>query len=804
MGIQKLWISVLLIGVSLYSFPSHTHKNKKFPFIHIGKEKIIFKNNKATLLVEKHPWKVKLVDQNGEIHYSDSQEPHFFVGSNWITPEGKVVIKNISENSALINVTTSDGNTISFSVEKAGDTGFKVKYTLVGAKVAKIKGIIKLNPVEEIYGFGEDWNGNLAQRGQLIDIWDENGTPDECAWMPYYVSTKNYAFFLDYGGRVRFDIGQHNSNELSYEMPTDELKYTVLLGQNIASTVQNFVALNGMPAKPPRWTFEPWFWLIGDPDIPGADVSTLRGHHFIEMVDKLKELNIPVGVTWFEPPWQEARTTFVPNKDFSPDLKKLIYSLKEKGVKTLAWTVPYTTPGTTNWDEAVKNGYLIKKPQGETEDGNVKIGRSGEVEGDFYNYIDFYNPDAFKWWQAQINKAIDLGLKGFKLDAGQQINSDGILYGGRIGKDVHNSYALEYNKIFYETLEKKLGDDFLMIPRAAWIGSSSYTNFKWPGDLSGSFANNGLSASIYSSLSLGLSGIPFVSTDIGGFADRPPQEETWLRWAQFGAMLPGMETLHMPWWYSQQAIEHYRYLAWLHTDLIPYWETLANVAHEKGTPICRPLIWDYQDDMNTWRIKDEFIVGKYLLVAPFINSERAREVYLPKGNWIDFWDENEVLAGQKNVRWFKGWNESLYKFPLYIKEGAVIPMEVSNDITGFGSKYSETFITLAVWPKINVENEFILHDREGPVPITTDWKNSKKLIFKWEGSSKDYIFRISLQKNIDPAQIFSNNNSLQQYNSLDLFQKTNQDGWYYDKDDQKLWIKKLNDENSGVLSIILK
>ena len=110
-------------------------------------------------------------------------------------------------------------------------------------------------------------------------------------------------------------------------------------------------------------------------------------------------------------------------------------------------------------------------------------------------------------------------------------------------------------------MKNKLGDDFLMIPRAAWVGSPSYTNFKWPGDLSGSFANNGLPSTVHSSLSLAFCGIPFVATDIGGFKNRPAPEDVWIRWAQFGAFLPGMETLHMPWWYSKEAADHFRYLA---------------------------------------------------------------------------------------------------------------------------------------------------------------------------------------------------------------------------------------------------
>ena len=314
---------------------------------------------------------------------------------------------------------------------------------------------------------------------------------------------------------------------------------------------------------------------------PSDGINSLKGEHVLKMVNKLQEMYIPVGVTWLEPVWQTASTSMIPNPAFSPDLKKLIGDLKKLGVNTLTWTVPYTTSKASNWKVAVENNYLVKKPDNSFDDGKVKISEMGELEGRYYNYIDFFNPEAYQWWQEQIKQSLELGLKGFKLDAGQDLPDDAILFGGRLGKDVHNSYALEYNRVFYETLKQKYADNFLMIPRAAWIGSSANTNSKWPGDLRTSFGNNGLPSSVFSTLSLAFSGFPFVSTDIGGYTPRPAPEDVWIRWAQFGAMLPGMQTLNMPWWYSEKAQDYYRYLSWLHTDLTPFWNTLANEAHDQ-------------------------------------------------------------------------------------------------------------------------------------------------------------------------------------------------------------------------------
>ncbi|MDX8339638.1 glycoside hydrolase family 31 protein [Draconibacterium sp. IB214405] len=779
-------------------------KSEQFPFINENYKSFQFCNKEAKLIISKETGQIQVAGNDGKIHYSEYRKPSFLINDQWVTPNDFKILETVDNNKVVLSVLPTKEYQIKLSIERASTYGFSLKYYLDEGNFSEIKGTVKLNPVEEIYGFGESWNGHLAQRGQKIKIWDKGGTPDECAWMPYFVSTNNYTFSIDYGGEVNFDVGQLKSDELTFDLSASELSYTILIGENLASSVQNFVALHGMPSKPPRWSFEPWFWLMSDPDIPDGRPSTLRGYQNLEMVKKLKEMNIPVGVTWFEPPWQDARTSFIPNTEFTPDLKGLIKELDDLGVKTLAWTVPYTNPEASNYAEAVEKRYLVRKANSERDKGKVKISKSGELAGTYYNFIDYFNPEASTWWQKQIEQAIDLGLKGFKLDAGQGLPNDAILYEGREGKDVHNSYALEYNRVFHEVLSKKMGDDFLMIPRAAWIGSWAQTNSKWPGDLSASFAANGLPSSVLSSLSLSFSGIPFVSTDIGGFEGRPSPDNVWIRWAQFGAFLPGMQTLNMPWWYPEELMDHFRYLAWLHTDLIPYWETLANLAHKDGTPICKPLVFDYQKDQNTWRVENEFTVGEYILVAPFTDERPYRDVYLPEGTWFDFWNEDVKYDGKTTLNWGDEEFTRKWEFPVFVKEGAVIPLEIKNDVIGFGNEYSSEFITLAIWPEAEAENKFILNDREGEVPIVTNWKNKNELKISWTDSSKDYLLRVHLSENITPEKIYSGNQQLQYSNSYEAFCKAKSNVCFFDGESNNLWVKAINKKNIGLIKVELK
>lgn len=769
------------------------------------------------LIIDKASWNIRVINNENESVFANGGPYSFYVEGRWVEVKddkeragNKLVIKG----DTLLEMKVDD-ITFRLSVKKTSDYAYNIQINSPTHEIEKSSGVVTLNPVEEIYGFGEMWNGQVAQRGQSIKIWNRIGTPDECAYMPYYVSTNNYAFFLNYGGLVNFDVGKSRSDELIFDATSNGIDINIVLGESIASTVKNFFSIFGMPAKPPRWAFKPWFWLMADPFSPGdggssfypykiyvqpeGRLNTLKGEHFISTAKKFREMDIPVSVTWFEPPWQTARTSFIPNKSFSTDLKKLVEDLDQLGIKSLGWTVPYTTNESPNWSEGFNNGYLALKPDTvKVVAESVKVNIFGEAIGTSDNYIDFYNPEASEWWQKEIEKSLELGLKGFKLDDGQDLAKDSKLHGGRLGADYHNSYGLEYNKTFYSALKKKYDDDFLMIPRSAWIGSSSYTNFKWPGDLTGTFSNSGLPYSVSSMLSLSFCGFPFLTTDIGGFVDKPSPERVWIRWAQFGAFTPGMQTLHMPWWYSPEAQEHYRYLSWLHTELVPLWNTLSKESQLTAAPITKPLVWDFQDDINTWRVDNEFTVGEVFLVAPVTDVKEHKEYYLPEGRWYYFWDDNIVLEGKQTLTWLT-YKEGLYKFPLYIKEGAIIPMQVENNYTGFGNKESKEFITIVIYPKKEGLSSFLLDDTGNKVNFEVKNMN-EQLLVNWSNSDKDFLFRIHNDKSISPSKILNNDSELlPKFDGVGDFTKSARDGWFYDEKSNKTIVRIKNHMMQNIL-----
>jgi alpha-D-xyloside xylohydrolase len=596
--------------------------------------------------------------------------------------------------------------------------------------------------------------------------------------------------FLNYGGRVHFDVGKAQNDRLTYEAPANRYEITLVSGRNIAETVDHFFGLMGRPRIPPRWAFMPWFWLQNPPDDPSG--RTYDGPGILVAARRFRALDIPVGVTWFEPRWETARNSFDPAPAFSQDFAALVKQLEGLGLRVLAWTSPYTNPDSPNYATAVKNGYLVGKPAQVPD-----LAAKNRLD---YRYIDFLNPAARQWWQGEIAKGIKAGLRGFKLDAGQDLPEDVVLFGGIKGKDAHNSYAYYYNLTYSEVLRKYYGDDFMMLPRSAWIGSGSLTNFKWPGDLAATFNANGIASTVYSSLSLAFSGIPFFSTDIGGYEGLPSPEHIWIRWAQIGALFPGMETLSMPWWFSKHAQEYYRYLSWLHTDLIPYWMSLAHEAHDQSAPPVRPLVWTFQEDKNTWKVDDEFTVGEALLAAPVLQLLDERKVYFPAGRWYDFWDNGKIIDGPSTQMW-KG---DLWHMPLYVRGGSIVPMEVQNAVTGFGWAESAPFVTMAIWPKASGSSTFTLHDREAPVTFTAISSQQDIADVRWTDSAKDYIFRIHVVQG-PPTQVSVVKDgqlvALERNGDSLAFRTAAGQSWYYDSAEHKLYVRTLAKENSRELRI---
>jgi alpha-glucosidase (family GH31 glycosyl hydrolase) len=505
---------------------------------------------------------------------------------------------------------------------------------------------------EPLFGFGENLTsavagGDVREMQLRVDLTSESSTNETHVPVPLALWPRRGLGLLIADPRPgAFDIGAARPEQvlatftLAAPGPLTAHFFTATEPLDLCRTV---AALTALPAVPPPWAFAPQQWrnVHQSSDEMRADAHMMR------------ELDIPGSVMWIDNPWQTGYNTFEIDETRFADADALLAEVAALGYQVVVWSTPYVNKaGATaaDFDEAAAAGHLVTDDIGRPflwpwQDGPGAL-------------VDFTAAGATTWWRERIARITARGIRGFKLDFGEDLvpelagNLTPFQLAGGTTQTLHNAYAHGFHAAYLGALPA--GDGFL-ITRAGSYGEQAVNTCIWPGDLDSDFSRHGedngeglrnvggLPAAVAAGLSLSVSGYPFFGSDIGGFRDGPPSTETLVRWAQVAALgtimqLGGGGASHNPWDESQfdaEAVPIYRTYARLHMDLWPYLYALAVVAGADGTPVLRPTRFvhpDAQSDDAT------FFVGESLFVAPVLEeSATERTVVLPPGRWIDWW-----------------------------------------------------------------------------------------------------------------------------------------------------------------------
>ena len=294
---------------------------------------------------------------------------------------------------------------------------------------------------------------------------------------------------------------------------------------------------------------------------------------------------------------------------------------------------------------------------------------SVQIEG---GRIDFSNPEAVVWYQGLLERLLKIGVAAIKTDFGEDIHFDADYHSMPAAK-LHNLYGLLYQKAAFEITQKVTGEPIIWA-RTSWAGCQRYS-LHWGGDAACSW--DGLAGSVRGGLHFGLSGFGFWSHDVPGFHGVPnfmnsrPADDLYVRWTQVGVF-----TSHLR-YHGTSPREPYEYPAvadivrkWLKLRyaLIPYLVEQGTKATMTGLPVLRALVFHHEDDPTCWHIDDQYYLGDEFLVAPVMNGAGVRDVYLPKGKWVDLWT-GERMAGD---RWLKQVEVELERMPVYARYGAQV------------------------------------------------------------------------------------------------------------------------------------
>jgi alpha-D-xyloside xylohydrolase len=491
--------------------------------------------------------------------------------------------------------------------------------------------------------------------------------------MPFFMSTTGYGLWLDTTSDATFDMNASSEHDVIVDVAAEKLRIVLFTGPEFPKILDRFTAQVGRSILPPYWAFAPWM---------GRDYHQ-NDAQVKEDVDKMRTLGLPASVIMIDSPWSTAYNSYKFNPKQFEDAPGLVKYIHGNGYKLVLWHTPWINSKSDpphekgfegklaerseNYDEAAGDGFFVKGL-----DGQPYVGRWWKGEG---SLIDFTNPLAKRWWQDQVRQAIQAGADGFKDD-----DAEGSFVSGPIkfadGTDprvMRNKYAVLYNNAMQELMQKDLKGNGALFIRSVTQGANGL-GMLWGGDNEASFsAENGLPTVVTAGLGAGISGMPLWTADLGGYEATPstPDALVFQRWTEFAAFSPAMEIMSEknlgPWNYGDQALATYRKFAVLHMSLFPYRYAAAQEAAKTGMPIMRALVLNYQNDERARVAKDEYLFGPDLLVAPVVDENTRRVVYLPEGEWVDCWTGAHVSGGKSLIV-----DVPVDSIALYARAGAVI------------------------------------------------------------------------------------------------------------------------------------
>lgn len=509
-----------------------------------------------------------------------------------------------------------------------------------------INPVFSLSPGEKIFGCGESVT-KLDKRGQKVNLFvtDPQGPETDQMYkpVPFFMSNRGYGMFMHTSAPVTCDFGNTYVGANKLFMGDEALDLFIFIGEP-KDILNEYTEIVGKPSMPPLWSFGTWM----------SRITYFEQSEGYDVAAKLRSYKIPSDVIhfdtgWFETDWQ-CDYKFAPSRFSNP--QKMIDDLKKDGFHISLWQLTYFTPKNKFFNEIIEKNLHVKNSKGEMPYEDA--------------VLDFSNLETVKWYQDKLAGLLKMGVGAIKVDFGEAAPMEGFYASGRGGWYEHNLYPLRYNKAVAD-ITKEVNNENIIWARSAWAGSQRYP-LHWGGDAANT--DIGMDATLRGGLSFGLSGFSFWSHDIGGFVVAAP-ENLYRRWLPFG-FLTSHSRAHgappkEPWLYNDNFVKAFRESAEMKYKLMPYIYAQAKLCTEKGLPMVRALFVEYPDDPGAWLVEDQYLFGSDILVAPMMEAGTERNVYLPKGNWIDY---------QSGKTYQQGWNViKAGKIPaiILVREGAVIP-----------------------------------------------------------------------------------------------------------------------------------
>lgn len=558
-----------------------------------------------------------------------------------------------------------------------GGEAIRAEHRLAWDAKGAVTCIGELAERSRVYGLGET-TAFLDKRGERYvmwnsDVFDPHVPETESLYQSiplliHFHEGRAYGVFFDNPGRITVDL-RASRDRYQVTTHTGRMDRYLIFGPTLKDVVMNYTSLTGHMPMPP-------LWAIG---YHQSRYSYKSQEEVLAIARTFREKNIPCDAIYLDIHHMDGYRVFTFHPEHFPDPRSMVNELEEMGFHA----VPIVDPGVKRdarfrvYREGVQGGHFCKKLEGDLFIGKVWPGDSA--------FPDFTDPATRQWWGGLHRAFTDLGIRGIWNDMNEPSVFDCELKtmdldvvhanGGdpKTHEELHNLYGLLMSQATYEGLRGLLGGERpFVVTRAGYAGIQRYAAV-WTGDNRSYWEH--LAMSMPMMMNLGLSGVAFCGADVGGFGHHA-SGELLARWTQLGAFSPFFRNHCLdnmqdqePWRFGERVEAICRDYISLRYRWLPHLYTLFREAAATGVPILRPLVLEYPDDPNTYNLCDQFLFGADVLVAPVCRPDTAvRSVYLPRGEWIDYWTGERYAGGRHILA-----DAPLEKLPIYVRAGAILP-----------------------------------------------------------------------------------------------------------------------------------
>ena len=733
---------LLLLFITSISFAQNA--NRKY-LSHSWKNNILeIKTSDGSYLIK--PYSDKIVETsfipNGDLSNSELAKQTF-------NPTSHAVVKTPEKGWASFAKTDNSLTLLTKGITVViNKSPFKITYSNQGKVLLSEKlGYTKVNDSTETLSFNLDnsealYGGGaralgMNRRGNRLQLYNRAhyGYETKAELMnfciPLVMSSKLYAVHFDNAAIGYLDLDSKKDNTLIYETISGRKTYQVIVGETWTDLVSNYTDLTGKQPLLPRWAL--------------GNFSSRFGYHTQDEVEntinKFEQNQIPVDAIildlyWFGKTIKGTMGNLDWDKDNFQNPGKMIADLNAKGVKTILITEPFILTTSSKWQETVDKKVLVTDKTAKPATWDFYFGNT--------SVVDIFKPEGKDWFWNVYKRLINQGVGGMWGDLGEpEVFPSKVITAGGKADEVHNIYGHNWAKLLADGYKKDFATQrpFILM-RAGYSGSQRFGMVPWSGDVSRSWG--GLQSQMEIVLQMGMQGLGYMHSDLGGFAGDYFDNELYLRWLQYGVFNPIFRPHAQEEVASEVARKDIVTMAKakksveLRYQLMPYNYTLSFDNNQKGTPLMRPLFFEEPKNSALTSVSGTYFWGNDFLITPITKSGiTSSEIYFPKSsNWYDFYTNEKHTAGTTEKIKV---NEDY--IPTFVRGGSFIPMIETIQNT---SKYSLDNFNLHYYFDESVANSSgKLYNDDGATPNAFEKGQYEMLNFTSTNNGKTLVIKLA-------------------------------------------------------------